>query len=177
MSYLSFVKPEEATDVVADVYQQIQQTLGSVPSILQALSISPFYLKQHWEHLAHLMQNPNLSPALQACIRLTVSQTTQCAYCIDFNAGLLINAFGWTPEQVASLKQDPTQANLSDHEKLMLLFVLKAVKQSNSVTKADFEALKASGYTENDIFDALNAGARMLSGDIIANALHIERDF
>ncbi|WP_296824855.1 hypothetical protein [Thiobacillus sp.] len=31
-----------------------------------------------------------------------VSQAGHCTYCIDMNAGMLINVAGWTPDQVAA---------------------------------------------------------------------------
>ena len=123
------------------------------------------------------INNPDLSGAHQAVIRMTVSQTTACTYCIDMNAGMLLNMFGWTAEQVAATQADPTQANLDEREKALLLFVLKAVKNSNSTTQADVDAVRAFGYADNAIFEGLAIGARMVMSDIISNALHVERDF
>jgi len=44
--------------------------------------------------------HPTLSMALLACIRMLVSQKTHCAYCIDFNAALLVNRLGWTDQEI-----------------------------------------------------------------------------
>jgi AhpD family alkylhydroperoxidase len=108
---------------------------------------------------------------------MTVSQATACAYCIDMNAGMLINMFGWTPEQVAATQANAANANLEERETALLLFILKAVKESNNTTQADVDALRAVGYSDADIFDGLLLGARMVAADIVSNALHVERDF
>lgn len=177
MSYLTTQTPDNATGDVAAVYQEITSAFGGVPSILQALSTSPFLLRQQWEFIKYSLKNPNLSGALQACIRMTVSQQTTCAYCVDMNAGMLVNMFGWTLEQVEATKADPAHANLPARETALLLFVLKAVKDSHSTTQADVDAVRAVDYSDEDIFNALAIGARMVAGDIMANALHVERDF
>jgi uncharacterized peroxidase-related enzyme len=177
MSYLKTVTTSDATGDLAEIYQEITAAFGGVPAIMQAWSVVPFHLRQQWEFIKHSMHNENLSRALQACIRMTVSQATACAYCIDMNAGMLINMFGWTPEQVAATQADPANANLDEREKAVLLFVLKAVKDSTSTTQADIDALRAVGYSDQDIFDGLALAARMVAADIISNALHVERDF
>lgn len=177
MSYLKTTTPSEATGDVADVYQEMTASFGGVPSIFQAHSAVPFHLRQRWEFIKHSMQNANLSGALQATIRMTVSQSTACAYCIDMNAGMLINMFGWTPDQVAATQADPANANLDERETALLLFILKAVKDSNTTTQADVDALRAFDYSDEDIYEGLALGAWMVAGDIVSNTLHVERDF
>ena len=88
-----------------------------------------------------------------------------------------MNRFGWTLEQVEATQADPANANLPAREIALLLFVLKAVKDSNSSTQADVDGVRAVDYSDEDIFNALALGARMVAGDIMANALHVERDF
>jgi uncharacterized peroxidase-related enzyme len=177
MSYLTTVSPSDATGDLAAIYQEITATFGNVPAIMQAWSVAPFQLRQQWEFIKHSMHNQNLSSTLQACIRMTVSQATACAYCIDMNAGMLINMFGWTPEQVAATQANAANANLEAREIALLLFILKAVKESTNTTQADVDALRAVGYSDADIFDGLLLGARMVAADIVSNALHVERDF
>lgn len=177
MSYLSQIPPADATGDVADIYHEIATAFGGVPSIIQMWSVAPFHLRQQWEFIQHSMKNPRLSGALQTAIRMTVSQKTDCAYCVDMNAGMLLNMFGWTQEQVAATQADSANANLEEREKAMLLFILKAVKDSNSTTQADFDMLRSHGYSDQDIFEGLAIGARMVAGDMVANALHVERDF
>lgn len=177
MSYLKTISTTEASGDVAAVYREMTAVFGGVPGIMQVHSAVPFHLRQKWEFIKHSLQNPNLSGALQATVRMTVSQGTNCAYCIDMNGGMLINRFGWTPDQVAETQADPINANLDEREKALLLFILKAVKDSNSTTQADVDALRALGYNDEDIYEGLALGAWMVAGDIVSNALHVERDF
>lgn len=177
MSILQTVKPESATGEVANIYAQIKNAWGGVPTAIQAFSPNPFLLKHQWEYYGSIMQHPALSPALTACIRMLVSQNGNCTYCIDMNAGMLINMMGWTPEQVAATRADYLASPLSAKEKTLLGLVLKATSDSVSVTSADVQSARDAGWSDSEILDAVNHGARMVAGDIIINAFKVERDF
>lgn len=177
MSLIQTVTPETATGETAVIYGRIQEAMGMVPNAFQLRSASPFLLSNQAAYLGYYMSHPTLSMALLACIRMLVSQRTHCAYCIDFNGGLLVNHLGWTPEQLAATRADPAQANLSEKEKAMLQFVLKAVDDAIGIGASDLNALRAVGWNDQEILEGLNHGATMVAGDILINALKVERDF
>ena len=177
MSILQTVTPESATGEVAEIYAQIKNAWGHVPTAIQAYSANPFLLKQQWEYYGNIMQHPTLTFPLTASIRMLISEAGQCNYCIDMNAGMLINMAGWTPEQVAATRANYNDSPLSPKEKTLLGLVLKATRDSNSVTAADMQAARAAGWSDSDILDAVNHGARALAGDIIINGFKVERDF
>jgi uncharacterized peroxidase-related enzyme len=177
MSILQTVTPETATGEVAEIYAQIKQAWGHVPTAIQVYSANPFLLRNMWEYYASIMQHPTLSFPLTASIRMLVSQAGNCSYCIDMNSGMLINMAGWTPEQLAATRADFNDSPLSAKEKTLLGLVLKAVRDSNSVNAADLQAARDAGWSDSDILDAVNHGARMVAGDIVINGFKVERDF
>ena len=177
MSILQTVTPESATGEVAEIYAQIKSAWGHVPAAIQAFSANPFLLKHQWEYYGSIMQHPTLSFPLTASIRMLVSQAGNCGYCIDMNAGMLINMAGWTPEQVAATRADFNDSPLSPKEKTLLGLVLKATRDSNSVSTSDLHAAREAGWSDCEILDAVNHGARMVAGDIIINGFKVERDF
>jgi uncharacterized peroxidase-related enzyme len=177
MSILRTVTPESATGEVAEIYAQIKSAWGHVPTALQVFSAHPFLLRHQWEYYASIMQHPTLAFPLTASIRMLVSQAGNCSYCIDMNAGMLINMAGWTPEQVAATRADFNDSPLSPKEKVLLGLVLKATRDSNSVTALDVQAAREAGWSDSDILDAVNHGARMVAADILINGFKVERDF
>ncbi|OYY58782.1 MAG: hypothetical protein B7Y50_12215 [Hydrogenophilales bacterium 28-61-11] len=177
MSILQTVTPESATGEVAEIYAQIKQAWGHVPTAIQAFSANPFLLKHQWEYYSSVMQHPTLTFPLTASIRMLVSQAGSCTYCIDMNAGMLMNMAGWTPEQVAATRADFKNSPLTPNEKMLLGLVLKATRDSNSVTALDLQAAREAGWSDGDILDAVNHGARMVAADIIINGFKVERDF
>lgn len=177
MSLLKTIAPDAATGELASIYEGIKQGFGAIPTAFQSLSPSPTLLRQQIERIGYYMKHPDLSSAMLACIRMLVSTQTHCQYCIDFNAGLLIDMMGWTPEQVAAAQADPSTANLPERDKALLLFVLDTVRDSRSVTAAQLDALRAMGWSDTSILEATSYGAHMVASDILLNAFKVERDY
>ncbi|AAZ96438.1 conserved hypothetical protein [Thiobacillus denitrificans ATCC 25259] len=177
MSILDTVTPDNATGEVAEIYGQIRQAWGHVPAAIQVFSANPFLLRHQWEYYGSIMQHPTLSLPLTACIRMLVSQAGSCDYCIDMNAGMLINVAGWTPDEVAATRADFNDSPLSAPEKLLLGLVLKATRDARSVSTADLAMARGAGWSDSDILDAVNHGARMVAGDIVISGFKVERDF
>jgi AhpD family alkylhydroperoxidase len=177
MSIISTVAPEHATGQVAEIYAQMQQALGRVPNALQLYSASPDMLAMQWQFLGYYFQHPTLGFPLLASIRMLVSQENDCAYCIGLNESMLIHRAGFTPEQTAAAKRNPAETPLPEKDLAMLLFVLKATQTPKAVAPADLAALTALGWTERDIFDAVNHGARNVAVDILFNTFKIANDF
>ena len=177
MSLLKTATPENATGEVAEIYAQMRAVWGSVPNVLRVWSASPFLLRQQWDLIGYSMSHPTLPGPLLACVRMLVSQMGRCDYCIDMNAGLLVDMMGWTPDQVAATRAEPSAANLPERERALLLLVLRAVQNPAAVNTGDMDALRGLGWSDGDILDAVAHGARMVAGDIIINAFKVERDF
>ena len=177
MSILQTVTPEHAAGEVAAIYTQIAQAWGHVPAAIQVFSANPALLRHQWEYYGSIMQHPRLSMPLTACIRMLVSQHGNCDYCIDMNAAMLMNLAGWSAEEVAATRADFRESPLSAEEKVLLALVLKATRDSTSVSANDLDAARAAGWSDGDILDAVNHGARMVAGDIVINGFKVERDF
>ena len=84
---------------------------------------------------------------------------------------------GMSQEDIARVKQTPEAAPLDEKEKALLHFVMKGVRDSNSIAAQDIEALKLLGCSEREIFDAMAHGAWQVAGDIMLNAFKVEHDF
>ncbi len=170
------VSPEQATGQVAHLYAQLEQRFGRVPQGFQLYSASPDLMAQLFEQTGYYLQHPNLGFALQALIRLLVSEENKCTYCISFNEQLLMEQCGYSIEQITAIKQDPALAPLADKERAMLLFVLKGVASAHTIGEADIETLRGHGWSERDIVDGLYHGARNVAVDIMFNAFKVEND-
>ena len=177
MPILQTINPAEATGKVADIYRQAEQAFGRVPHALQMYSSSPAMLEQQWQSIGYYMSHPTLGLPLLATVRMLVSQENECAYCVGFNAAMLINVCKQTPEQIAATKKNPQTAPLNDKDKAMLMLVLKATSTPKAVTSEDLQALRTLGWRDADIMDAVSHGARNMAVDYIFNAFKVENDF
>jgi alkylhydroperoxidase family enzyme len=150
-------------------------TMGFVPNAFKVFSPSPFLLERQVSSLGYYMRHATLSGKLLAMIRMLVSVDEECTYCVGTNAGILFH-YGVLPEQVAEIKADPSKAPLDAKELPMLLFVLKAVKESNAVTPADVDDLRNLGWSDAEILEAAYHGASAVASDRIFNAFKITAD-
>jgi uncharacterized peroxidase-related enzyme len=177
MSIISTVAPEQASGKVAEIYGKIQQTMGRVPNAFQMYSSSPALLEQNFMAIAYYMQHPTLSFPLLATVRMLVSQKNDCQYCVGLNEAMLMGMANMTPEQIAATKRDPQEAPLPEKDKAMLLLVLKATQSPKSVEKAELDQLRALGWSDGEIMDAVYHGARNVAADIVFNTFKIENDY
>lgn len=177
MSIVETVSPERAAGKVAGVYAAIHQAMGRVPNGIRLFSSSPDLLEQMAAQNGYYMKHPSLGFALLAMIRMLVSLENDCAYCVGMNESMLMHHAGFTPGQISEAKQDPSRAALCERDLAMLLFVLKATDAPKSVAGADLDRLRALGWTDGDIVDALYHGARNRAIDIMFDALKVVSDF
>ena len=178
MPLIQTIKPEDATGELAELYGNITAMRGRVSNSAQIFSASPELIKQQMSFIEYYMlKQKSLSMPLLASIRMLISDKNSCSYCVDMNASILINMLGWTPKEVEAMRADPQNAKLDENEKAMLLFVLKAVRTPHDVNAHDVQKLRDLGYSDGEILDATNHGARMSAIDIIFDAFKIEKDF
>lgn len=176
MPLINTIKPEDATGELAELYAQITAMRGSVGNNAQLFSASPELLKQQLSFIGYYMNHKSFSKTFSACIRTLISDKNGCSYCVDFNSSMLINMLGWLPKEVEAMRANPRDAKLEEKEKELLLFVLKAVRTPHDVVAQDVQKLRDLGYSDSDILDATNLGARMSAIDIIFDAFKIEKD-
>lgn len=170
------IKPEDATGELADLYAQIKAIRGRVPMSSQLWSSSPELYKQQLAFINYYMNHKSLSAPLLAAIRILVSTATKCKYCIDFNTAMLINMFGWSIGETDELKTIGKSSKLTPKENAMLSFVVTSVAKCSKADEAELNALRAMGWEDGDILDALQHGARMSAIDIIFNTFDLVND-
>jgi AhpD family alkylhydroperoxidase len=175
MSLLKLIEKEEATGRVAEIYESMTNTIGFVPNAFKIFSPSEYVLDKQFSNLGYYLRHKTLGGKLLAFIRLLVSETEQCKYCVGMNSGILLQ-YGVLPEMLADIKLDPSTAPLEEKEIALLLFILKVVKDSNSIQQPDVDALKNLGWTDADIMDATYHGAIQVGVDKIFNAFKIESE-
>ena len=174
MPLIKTYEKNEATGELAELYEKIVAMGRDVGNNAKLYSSSPELLRQQMDFVKYYMNHPTLSLPLLASIRVLVSGAEDCDFCIDYNTAMLINMAGWSPEQVQQMRKDISKANLPKKELVMLELAIKAVRNAHDVNANDIDALKELGWSDKDILDALNHAARMVSIDIIFNALQIE---
>jgi alkylhydroperoxidase family enzyme len=132
-----------------------------VPEPLLLMSASPEIAYHLSNIIRYFRGQDGLDLGLLAAIRYLVASEHKNQICVDFNGGLLQQAGGMSAQELRELRDHPENAPLEESQKEMLLFVMKAVKTPEKVTKADVEKLHQMGWNDRNIFDAVYQGASM----------------
>lgn len=169
MFRLQIIAPEQATGEVAQAYQVFPPQIG-VPAPLQMLSASPALVPLQAGFIKHFLTHPKLSFKLQALIRYLSAADQGYSFCVGLN-GNLLKSVGLSDVDLEAIHDDPDQAPLDDNEKALLLFTRKALRTPEALTDADFDGLRALGFSDGDIMDALWIGAGMKSMASLFKAL------
>jgi uncharacterized peroxidase-related enzyme len=175
MALLNIIEPEQATGTVSEIYENMTKAIGFVPNAFKVFSPSAHILNIQVENLGYFMRHKTLGGKLLAFIRLLVSEQEQCAYCVGTNSRILLQ-YGVLPDMITEIKQDPSKAPLEENELAMLFFVLKVVKNSNSIEQADVDSLRSLGWNDTEILEATYHAATQVGVDKIFNAFKISSD-
>ncbi|MCK9203945.1 MAG: hypothetical protein M0P58_05830 [Bacteroidales bacterium] len=175
MALLKTIEKDQATGHVAEIYEIMTKNMGFIPNAFKVFSASPHILDIQFKNMGYYVRHQTLGGKLLAFIRLLVSEQEKCAYCITMNTGILFQ-YGVLPDMIAAIRLDPAKAPLEAKELNMLLFVLKVVKDANSIQKADVDGLRNMGWTDAEILEATYHGATQVAVDMIFNAFQIGMD-
>lgn len=172
---LNHVEPADATGKTAEVYSALSKAMGMVPNAFKMYSVSEDLLVKQYEGLVYFISQNGLSGKLLAFIRLLVSVKESCDYCIGINTGILMQ-YGVLPEQIATIRDDPSMAPLPDNELALLLFVLRAVNQPTTINSEIVGPLRLIGWNDRQIFEATFHGAMQVASDKMLIAFQVEHD-
>ena len=167
MFLLKTVAENEAQGRIKEGYSAFPE--GMTPEPLKLLSASPALFEMQLGYIQYYRTHKTLSFPLLTAIRFMSADECGHNFCLDFNRKILQMA-GMSNEDIDAMKVDPASAPLEDKEQAMLVFVTKALKAPNAVTQADVDVLRALGWADADIYDALMHGANMVASSLVFNS-------
>ena len=114
MFILNHVKPENATNKVAEAYALFPSGV-KVPEPLLLMSSSPDLMHLWTQNIIRYYRNhERLDMGLMAAIRYLLSCENEYDACINFNAGLLQQAGGMSAADLENLRVHPEKAPLEE---------------------------------------------------------------
>lgn len=173
MFLLNHVVPENAQGKAAEAYSIFPPGF-TPPAPLVMMSASPDLCALQSNFIRYYMTHQRIDHGFFAILRFVLAHEYDYPFCRDFNAGLLKNAAGMTEAELASFATNPENAPLEEEQKALLLFVLKALRDPESTTKQDIDALHGHGFTDQDIFDAVYHGTTFIASSTLWKAFSKE---
>jgi uncharacterized peroxidase-related enzyme len=143
-------------DVPPDIRERIlavQEKSGFVPNTFLAMARRPDEFRAFFAHHDALMdKDSGLSKAEREMIVVATSGANQCLYCVVAH-GAILRIRARNPLIADQVATNYRKADITPRQKAMLDFALKVSQRSNELVDADFDALRAHGFTDEEIWD------------------------
>ncbi|MBS0437169.1 MAG: peroxidase-related enzyme [Proteobacteria bacterium] len=149
--------PVPAIDTLPDDVKQrileVQEKSGFVPNVFLALAHRPDEFRAFFAYHDALMLRPSgLSKGEKEMIVVATSGANRCLYCVVAH-GAILRIYEKKPMLADQVAVNHRKADITPRQRAMLDFAMKVCLQSAEVGESDFEALKAHGFGDEDIWD------------------------
>ena len=147
----------ELTDLPPDIRNKIlevQEKSGFIPNVFLALARRPAEWRAFFAYHDALMlrEGSSLTKGEREMIVTTTSSANHCLYCVVAH-GALLRIYEKKPLVADQVATNYRKADISERQRAMLDFAMKVCLHSEHVNDADFEALHAHGFDDEDIWD------------------------
>ena len=146
-------KLEELPADLRERIEKVQEKAGFVPNVFVVLAHRPEECRAFFMyHDALMLKEGALTKAEREMIVVATSAANHCTYCIVAH-GAILRIFAKNPLIADQVATNYLKADLSARQKAMLDFAVKVATESYRIADADFEALRAHGFTDEDAWD------------------------
>jgi len=147
----------------------VQDKSGFIPNVFLTLAHRPDEFRAFFAYHDALMDKPgNLSKAEREMIVVATSNLNQCQYCVVAH-GAILRIRAKDPLIADQVAINYRKADISERQKAMLDFAVKVSASAHLVGEADFAALKAHDFDEDDIWDIAAIAAFFGMSNRLAN--------
>ena len=146
----------ELADLPQDMRERIlevQQKAGFVPNVFLALAHRPAEFRAFFAYHDALMEKDGgLTKAEREMIVVATSGANECQYCVVAH-GAILRIRAKNPLVADQVAINYRKADITPRQRAMLDFAMKVALEAQAIGEADFDALRAHGFDEEDIWD------------------------
>ena len=131
----------------------VQEKSGFVPNVFLALAHRPDEFRAFFAyHDALMLRDSGLTKGDKEMIVVATSGVNQCLYCVVAH-GALLRIFEKKPLVADQVAVNYRKADITPRQRAMLDFAMKVCTDSGAIVDADFAALRAHGFSDEDAWD------------------------
>jgi uncharacterized peroxidase-related enzyme len=144
--------PDMPEDIRALILS-VQEKAGFVPNVFLALAHRPDEFRAFFAYHDALMERDSgLTKAEREMIVVATSGANQCQYCVVAH-GAILRIRARDPLIADQVATNYRKADVTPRQRAMLDFATKVSQSAHAVDDADFTALAAHGFTQEDVWD------------------------
>ena len=137
---------------------EVQEKAGFIPNVFLAFARRPADWRAFFAFHDALMlpesvgRTSNLTKGDREMIVTTTSAANSCLYCVVAH-GAILRIYEKKPLVADQVAVNYKKADISPRQRAMLDFAMTVCLQSDSIGEADFAALQAHGFNDEDAWD------------------------
>ncbi len=133
---------------------EVQAKAGFVPNVFLALAHRPAEWRAFMAYHDALLlkETGSLSKGEREMIIVATSAANQCLYCVVAH-GAILRVYEKAPLLADQIAVNHRKAPLTPRQRAMLDFAMKVTTASHALDEADFAALRAHGFDDEDAWD------------------------
>ena len=137
---------------------QVQEKAGFIPNVFLAFARRPAEWRAFFAYHDALMEpesagrSSSLTKGEREMIVTTTSAANQCLYCVVAH-GAILRIHEKKPFVADQVAVNHRKADITPRRRAMLDFAMKVCQRSHEVEDADFAAMHAHGFDDEDIWD------------------------
>jgi len=137
---------------------EVQEKSGFIPNVFLALARRPAEWRAFFAYHDALMtpetagRTSGLSKGDREMIVTTTSAANQCLYCVVAH-GAILRIYEKKPLVADQVAVNYRKADITPRQRAMLDFAMKVCQHSHEIGEADFAALHAQGFSDEDAWD------------------------
>jgi len=147
----------------------VQEKAGFVPNVFLVLAHRPDEFRAFFAYHDALMEKASgLTKAEREMIVVTTSAANQCLYCVVAH-GAILRIRAKNPLVADQVATNYRKSDITPRQKAMLDFAMKVALRAHEIDEADFDALRAHGFSDEDAWDIGAVSALFALSNRMAN--------
>lgn len=140
-------------DDIREKILAVQEKAGFVPNVFLKLARRSDEFRAFFAyHDALMLPSNGLSKGEKEMIVVATSGANQCLYCVVAH-GAILRIYEKNPRIADQLATNWRKAELTPRQAVMIGFAMKVAADSAAIVPADFDALHAQGFSDEDAWD------------------------
>jgi uncharacterized peroxidase-related enzyme len=160
MAYIKLCSFDEMDPAIQEKARPILEKTGELGEIFELLALyTDLYFATDEIVQLFLLKETRLPYSTKERIALLVSLANNCTMCVDVHKNIA-KMLGMSEEQVEETLRGIDAMNIDEKEKILLRLALKAADKENyKTTQEDIDEVKAAGWSEAEILEAVRVAA------------------
>jgi uncharacterized peroxidase-related enzyme len=131
----------------------VQEKIGFIPNVFLTLAHRPAEARAFFDYHDALMEKEGgITKAEREMIVVATSAANDCLYCVVAH-GAILRIRAKNPLVADQVAVNHRKADITPRQAAMLEFALKVSQASGTLGDADFDVLRAHGFSDEDAWD------------------------